>query len=840
MRNRDYLFFAVLVALVHTSSYGAPSHTDTPDVRITDGLEVESSVFVSPLNPDVVLVSNNRLTGNPPSSDGVSAWISTDGGMTWVDQGSPLPNSHGDPACVISRAASPYGRFVANYIGAPVREQIASFKDDPGPAMEWSDRDVFVDPFLQTDKNHLWVDNSLASLNHQGNLYCAWTGNQTGPLGAEVGILVTYSTDSGESWEGPPFEILHSDDRRANLGVNIQTGKTGTVYAAWSSLRSVTPGSDEIGIGFSLSPDGGVSWSGGAIIKDDVNGLATSPIRPPAVSGITMLGNSYPSMTVDQSTGDIYIVWANRGVPEAGLMPVDFQGRETDIYIIKSSDDGVSWGELGACPKRVNNPGAAGDDCGGSGACGSMCGGDEDQWFPWITWDEATGAIVVVYLSSEGHPAAAETNVAISHDGGFNWQELKISDELGSGDFGGGYDYIGISAGDGIAYPVWSDDRQGVNPRRHRAYTSPILLWGPDEDTIVASFTQNAQGDHDITVTWDANVDDADEEDTLILTPPSGPDVTITQLNPSPGFNHSLSTTEPCQLGDWTYVVKSTRNGRTATSTVGTFTTPSAIVTAEVQTYPQSNHFVVCPAGEAAPLVVTVNFDNHCSTTIASTRNELDELPVNQPNPAFFPPGALTPADEDADAGNSFTTTITKSQIGGCDVASVPVFLDGRVIGSADFTVKSPDLNGDGFVNATDLGIFPLGSCEGDSWYIACANFVPSPCVDASDLATIAAHIGHDHLNPLSKVGGTVAELTTLDFDFTKVSDNRVSVSVKLDQADQLSTLGLVLRPNAQKIQFVGWSPSTGFNAVTEASVVSDPEGSRIGIVALAYWRASM
>ena len=300
MSGRVCFLVGLLGAIGPITLYGAPFHTDTPDARIINGgIETESSVFVSPLNADVVLVSNNKLAGNPPTSTGVSAWISTDGGVTWIDQSSPLPNSFGDPACVIGRVGGANGRFFGNYIGSGTAPQIASFKDESDPAELWNDRFVFEDIFSSTDKNHLWVDNSLSS-SHSGNLYCAWTGNTQF---AVAGILITRSLDNGENWEQPPFQIEHAIVDRGYLGVNLQTNSSGTVYAAWAVTRTSSDDT-EIDLQFSTSSNGGAFWSPPTVIEDRVSGLGGSSVRAP---GITMRGNSFPSMAVDQNTGDIYL-----------------------------------------------------------------------------------------------------------------------------------------------------------------------------------------------------------------------------------------------------------------------------------------------------------------------------------------------------------------------------------------------------------------------------------------------------------------------------------------------------------------------------------------------------
>jgi hypothetical protein len=158
------LSFSLLYAQV---SHSRSPLTDSLDVRISPNNESESSVFVSPLDPNVVLVSNNVLGG---AGMGQSGWISTDGGKTWT-HAAPV-GLGGDPAAAISGNTSftPNGRFVI--LGFQGALQGTQFKNTPEDV--WDSSTVsFVEP---TDKGHLWVDNSqFSDLDlRRFNLYAAW------------------------------------------------------------------------------------------------------------------------------------------------------------------------------------------------------------------------------------------------------------------------------------------------------------------------------------------------------------------------------------------------------------------------------------------------------------------------------------------------------------------------------------------------------------------------------------------------------------------------------------------------------------------------------------------
>jgi hypothetical protein len=113
-------------------------------------------------------------------------------------------------------------------------------------------------------------------------------------------------------------------------------------------------------------------------------------------------------MAVDQGTGHIYIVYTDRPA----------QQTDTDVFVLKSADQGLTWNALGGTPqepsyKRINQAPAG-----------------KDQWHAAITWDDTTGALVAVYFDSRGFPAndGVDTYLSASYDGGNTWQDLKLSD----------------------------------------------------------------------------------------------------------------------------------------------------------------------------------------------------------------------------------------------------------------------------------------------------------------------------------------------------------------------------------------------------------------------------
>jgi hypothetical protein len=111
-------------------------------------------------------------------------------------------------------------------------------------------------------------------------------------------------------------------------------------------------------------------------------------------------------------------------------------GEDTDIWFIKSPNRGDNWSE----PVRV----------------GSKFSGH--QFMPWMTVDQSTGHIFILYYSRHGLQGN-ETDVylAWSTDGGSKFSETKISESPFTPEemvfFG---DYLNISAHKGVIVPVWT------------------------------------------------------------------------------------------------------------------------------------------------------------------------------------------------------------------------------------------------------------------------------------------------------------------------------------------------------------------------------------------------
>jgi hypothetical protein len=409
----------------------------------------ENYVFINPMDNQIALNGNNSFLG-VVSPAGANAMFTFDGGLTWTGGPSaPLSGNMGDPAMAIGLDGNSYAGHISSGFNQGVNIS-------PDNGVTWSSSSVAVGPTL--DKNHLWIDNSSASI-HEGNLYSSWS-QLGGSLPDRNQIIISRSTNDGVTWS-TPIQISSAVSAGShNQGVNIQTGPAGEVYVVWAIYDSWP--SVETAIGFSMSSDGGVTYSPAVRIHNNISGIRGNAGSNP--TGKNQRVNSFPVMACDISgganDGDLYITWANEGVPGINVGP------DVSAYMIRSTDGGTTWGT----PSRINQD-----------PIGNI------QYFPWITSDPETGDLYTIFYDDRNVGAAeVEAWVASSNDGGLTWTDFLVSDVAFTPapipGMAGGYmgDYLGIAARGCQVYPVWTDNRSGQT----LSYTSPFSCGCVNDLTI--------------------------------------------------------------------------------------------------------------------------------------------------------------------------------------------------------------------------------------------------------------------------------------------------------------------------------------------------------------------
>ena len=425
------------------------SVTDSKDKRIFPSPNVQSEVHISidKNNPNSLVASANTLLGAQGGKVlyNQGYYFTWDGGKTWSGADF-LQNAHsqfilGDPATAFANNHYAFLTTINFDLNDFSYGYLFQKSRDGGDTWSFA-RQGRGDQYFTFgfDKLMIAADNSPSSP-YVNNFYAAWTDFSIG----NGEVLFNMSSDNGKTFTSPV--ILRTNIAGFGQGTNVQTGPNGQIYVCWADHAVLQFPYQADGLGFTASMNGGTSFRS-AKIAFKYDGTRTFP-GDDTYNDIRVA--DFPAMAVDKSwgahRGRIYVTYPTK---ENGI-------GKSIVQIRYSDDEGYHWSK----PTTV-----------------SISWGKQN-FFPWITVDDATGEVWVVYFSFD-KPTKYLTNTYVAHssDGGATWENQKVSDvahitaPINNNFFAQGYagDYIGITAYGGKAYPIWQDDRNGT----WQLYCSPV------------------------------------------------------------------------------------------------------------------------------------------------------------------------------------------------------------------------------------------------------------------------------------------------------------------------------------------------------------------------------
>ncbi|MEZ4654063.1 MAG: FlgD immunoglobulin-like domain containing protein [Candidatus Eisenbacteria bacterium] len=384
-----------------------------PNIRVSQpgtSNPEEVTIAINPVDPSNLIAGSNLSY----------SYHSTDGGWTWAQRTiSSSMGVWGDPCVIFDAAGNGYYGHLSNPASGYWLDRIVVQKTTDGGAT-WNDGvGIGLNPPAQQDKEWLVADQTDSPWS--GNLYMSWTefDNYGSPSpGDSSRILFSRSTSSGAAWDLP---VRVSDVGGNCIDSDLTTegavpavGPGGEIYVSWSRDGAIW---------FDRSTDGGVTFGEDVFVATQPGGWDFN------VPGIYRC-NGLPITACDVSNspyrGTVYVCWGDQ---RNGT-------DDTDVFLIRSTDGGATWGST----ITVN------DDSGAN-----------QQFFPWMTVDPATGAVYVVFYDRRnGAGNETEVYVAMSVDGGSSFTNFVVSDTpftpTASVFFG---DYINIAALSGHVYPIW-------------------------------------------------------------------------------------------------------------------------------------------------------------------------------------------------------------------------------------------------------------------------------------------------------------------------------------------------------------------------------------------------
>ena len=421
------------------------SPPNTPDIQVFNPSQFwqsEDAISVNFSNANQLIVTTNgQIPGSNPVVE--QPWaFSTDGGNTWPTglQSENIPpgivDCFGDPVGFFDRS----GRAYYCTLGSPGGIYFVSTTDFGATWSARSNADNLSSS--NDDKQHGAADYSGTFPN---NVYAAWTDFGVG----SAPVFFARSTNQGATWQ-PRVQLGIGSNR--GQGVHIAIGPNGEVYVIWADY---TTGTQEDGLGFAKSTDGGATFNTPAVAYP-FTGIRTSNGGIPELNNVR--ATSFPYGDVDRSNG-----------PRRGWIYTvhpELVSGQADIFMHRSTDGGATW----SSGIQVNGPDVQ---------TGKW------QWMASIAVDPTSGGISVSYYSMDSTGSNFMTNryVAYSADGGNTWDRFVVSDVRalwavqGTPNTNTTYngDYYEIAATNGKAWPVWTDRRLGAAGSNNRAYVQPII-----------------------------------------------------------------------------------------------------------------------------------------------------------------------------------------------------------------------------------------------------------------------------------------------------------------------------------------------------------------------------
>jgi hypothetical protein len=427
----------------------------------------------SPLDQDNAAVAISRKDKNniviaaasdfdDMDNNGMPAYYTTDNGATWAGSRLPMPINpnfyiYGEPSIASDNAGNFFfayrtgdGSEVADSAG---NISIATSSDGGKTWINAKPINNNNQAFGHPEAPSITVDNLASSPNH-GRVYVVWD-QFFSAADSELtygGVYIAWSNDKCKTWSVPKFLGASNDYQQ------VKTGKNGEIYVSCS---------DSLGVGHVLfvSTDAGATFTDPAHL---ISGFNSYPMFTIGLdSGYTGLKGflgfaafPYVSFDVDLKTNRIHAVYG------------DYQGDIAILYYSYSDNNGVTW----------------------SDAVGISDTSSSDRFDPYVSVDQKTGEVYVLFYSSEADPIGnvltAPYRIRISDmqkqmlSPAFNPYSVEATDSTPA--------YIGdhtaSDAFDSVYIGVWTQNRAGYKDGDVFAYIStPSTKNGITEPVMIHS-----------------------------------------------------------------------------------------------------------------------------------------------------------------------------------------------------------------------------------------------------------------------------------------------------------------------------------------------------------------
>ena len=410
--------------------------------------QTEPTIAVSPANTKNLVAGFHDLFPNTQSFV-CRITSSNNGGVSWTLGGAVPLQSSGNFCSDPALAADANGNFFYAYLdinfgGQHSDVDVAKSTDGgqtfPTFAVAVQSKTAVNFP----DKEYIAVDAGTNSP-FKGNIYVTWTDflNPQSRSALDNGqIKVVVSRDGGSTWSAPFAISQDALAPEAISGSNPVVAPDGTVFVFYADFIQ---GTGPLGIRFSKSIDGGVSWS----VPTDVAAGLPSPGRfrlkntDPAFGttpGRGFRSNSFPIAAIAPD-GTIFVTWVD--FPNGSCTP-DGTGRppctNSDVRLAMSSDGGATWSQ----PVKATDEKNA-----------------TDQFFPWIA-THPDGLLSIIWQDKRLDSGNINFNTFYtSTTNGVSFRKnVRVSSATsitGLTTFIGDYNNEAVT--NSAVFPVWTDRR---------------------------------------------------------------------------------------------------------------------------------------------------------------------------------------------------------------------------------------------------------------------------------------------------------------------------------------------------------------------------------------------
>jgi hypothetical protein len=426
------------------------------DVSNEPGPQSETSIAVNPSSPAEIVAGSNEIFRLP-----MRGYFSADGGSTWGAVDLPLPpplvtngtDFGSDPAVAWDTRGNVYYAYIVVFFSRGFQGGVAINGTEMAVARSSDGGRTWTSTYFALqkgeakfdDKPYIAVDDNLAGP-HRDTIYVAWD-NFGGSSSSSNGVLVSHSTNAGQSFSAPVFASSTAPGPKGDIGADPFVGPDGTLHVAWHDVQNNA-------IVEASSTDGGRTFGPTHVISPT---QVAFDVAIPAMA--TRRALVYPACGADTSSGP------NRGTLYCSWMD-ETAANGTDIFLSRSADGGGTW----STPLRVN------DD---------PTGVANDQFNQWLSVDPTDGSVNLSWNDTRNDAAHLSTDIfyARSTDGGLSFgpnvqvTTAPTNETCCGADLGNQYgDYEGIAAFNGSVHPVWTDRRTSVTKLDEEVFTATITV----------------------------------------------------------------------------------------------------------------------------------------------------------------------------------------------------------------------------------------------------------------------------------------------------------------------------------------------------------------------------